>query len=274
MIRTQILVACDPCRKAKIRCDGQGHCKRCLKSAIRCTLQPCYSCKASASPCTGPLIDNCDRCKREGMECQPTALTSQRAFTFQADQETKVAKLTVAPPTKSNTAAQMFKTECNSCRQQKISCKGLETGPKCARCLELDLECNCRVLRRGCGNCRKVKSRCSGYQDTCDRCIRYGENCLPYELEPPSARKKEPEISTPTDPVTWRPLDAVDGMKLEQAFQDCENCLSENSRCDRGLPDCGSCGKNLLECKYESEPLSKTISSRSNSLQDPALKFS
>jgi hypothetical protein len=74
--------------------------------------------------------------------------------------------------------------------------------------------------------------------------------------------------------VAWCPLDAVDGMKLERAFQDCENCLSENSKCDRGLPGCASCGKNLLECKYESEPLSKTISSRSNCLQNPVSKLS
>ena len=76
------------------------------------------------------------------------------------------------------------RTECSNCRINRIPCSRLHTAAsKCEACLEHNLECDCEVIRKTCHYCTRRKLRCAGNEDSCIYCIKFLQECKPYEPE-------------------------------------------------------------------------------------------
>ncbi|KAN0105995.1 hypothetical protein V8E51_008871 [Hyaloscypha variabilis] len=146
----------------------------------------------------------------------------------------------------------ILRTHCRSCRVGNELCSGLISGPRCNRCESLDLECDCKVLRKACEECMKDRGnvdwkRCAGFRDQCDACIEKGIECKEYVRD---LGKGVDEEKRPREAVADGKMDIVDGMKAVRAFAACDRCLEEKLRCDESLRGCGCCREKGVECKY------------------------
>ena len=146
----------------------------------------------------------------------------------------------------------ILRSHCRSCRLANEVCSGLVLGLRCQRCESLDLECDCRVLRKSCEECMKDRGkidwkRCAGFRDECDACIEKGIECKEYVREPGKGINCE---KMPEDVVGHGKMDVIDGMKAVRAFSACEKCLEEKLECDEKLPGCGGCREKGVDCEY------------------------
>ncbi|KUJ14323.1 uncharacterized protein LY89DRAFT_686809 [Mollisia scopiformis] len=157
--------------------------------------------------------------------------------------------------------ADIVRMGCSSCRKRKISCSRLYTAAsKCEGCLEEDLECDCKVMRRTCQYCKDRMIRCTGNEDTCTNCMRFQQECKPVKREKVTKPVRKDAQSAPARDH----LDVIDGMKADLSFDNCLSCEKDSMlRCDRNLDGCVHCKIKKQPCEYPS-PLASTLSDRSS----------
>jgi Fungal Zn(2)-Cys(6) binuclear cluster domain len=146
----------------------------------------------------------------------------------------------------------ILRTGCSNCRLGKFDCSGLVTGPRCGRCNLLDLECDCKILRKACAECMKDRGsvtwkRCAGFRDACDACIEKGIECKEFIR---GAKNEYVGKKRPQDVLANGATDIIDGMKALRAFTACVRCSGEKLKCDESLPGCGGCVEQGVDCNY------------------------
>lgn len=152
-----------------------------------------------------------------------------------------------------------MRSSCNNCRTKRITCSRLyTTASKCTACQDLNLECDCKVLRTACEFCERMKLRCYGNEDNYGNCIRLHRECKPFEQENftdpiPEEAQFTPATAIPKNADAEGLLDVVDGMKMNRFTFGCNNC-EENPmlRCDKGVNGCAYCRNKKQPCVYPS----------------------
>ncbi|KAJ6515036.1 hypothetical protein C8R47DRAFT_1089681 [Mycena vitilis] len=197
--------ACSGCRRDKVRCDGLRPCGGCVKKSLQC-LDGCDPCRRARARCekTG---DSCIRCDRKELNCteepssthaapppvdpDPVAPERARAACQNCRNDSKkcdnqrpctrcVARSETCVPFPRG--AKPTKTRCEGCRKRNIRC---EDARPCQSCVTSGTDCVSLIRQgRGCGprvkaaciNCRRSKVRCDGTRP-CPGCTRRGLQC-------------------------------------------------------------------------------------------------
>ncbi|KAJ7170473.1 hypothetical protein C8R43DRAFT_981832 [Mycena crocata] len=195
--------ACSNCRRDKVRCNGEKPCSGCEKKNLQC-LDGCDPCRRARARCekTG---DRCTRCETKDLECtdepstdpflhhdvQPTSLDRAKSACQNCRNDNKkcddqrpcsrcVARSATCLPV--SRRPKQARTRCEGCRKQNARC---EDARPCQNCVTAGTEC-VNIIRqtRGCGtrakaaciSCRLNKIRCDGGRP-CGACSRRKSEC-------------------------------------------------------------------------------------------------
>ncbi|KAF7370504.1 hypothetical protein MSAN_00682200 [Mycena sanguinolenta] len=176
--KLQCTDGCDPCRRARARCEKTGNgtsCKRCDLKELVCTeesppaqIAPSPSAAGPASP--DRVKSACQNCKTDNKKCDNQRPCSRCVARY----ETCVPLPRVSKQTR---------TRCEGCKQRNVRC---EDARPCQNCVAAGTECVNLVARKtsstgtrvraACVNCRRNKVRCDG-ERPCSGCSRRGLEC-------------------------------------------------------------------------------------------------
>ncbi|KAJ7759192.1 hypothetical protein B0H16DRAFT_1534731 [Mycena metata] len=176
----QCLDGCDPCRRARARCersgDGNGGCNRCEERDLECTAEQQ---QPIAHPSPAPVSEGptspervrtaCQNCRNDNKKCD-----NQRPCSRCVSRSEPCIPLPRGP--------KQVKTRCEGCRKRNIRCDSEDVRP-CQNCVTAGTEC-VTLARQGrglgtrvkaaCVSCRRNKTRCDGGRP-CASCFSRGK---------------------------------------------------------------------------------------------------
>ncbi|KAJ7334249.1 hypothetical protein DFH08DRAFT_707408, partial [Mycena albidolilacea] len=172
--RVQCLDGCDPCRRARARCEKTGgdSCARCDLKELICTedAQGAPPPPRASPPAAERVKTACQGCKNDNKKCddqRPCARCVARS------------EMCVPLPAR---ARKNTKTRCEACRKGNFRC---DDARPCPNCVSAGIECvnparkgpGCGTrVRAACIHCRRNKVRCDG-ERPCAGCTRRGWEC-------------------------------------------------------------------------------------------------
>ncbi|KAJ6581637.1 hypothetical protein B0H19DRAFT_1116088 [Mycena capillaripes] len=196
--------ACSNCRRDKVRCDGAKPCNNCLKKSLQC-LDGCDPCRRARARCEKTGGDSCIRCDQKELICTEessairtaplptTPVSTERVKSAcqncrndknKCGNERPCARCVARsePCIPIPRGSGRAKTRCEGCRKRNIRC---DNGAPCGNCVTAGTECvHLTHQGRGCGprvkaaciNCRRNKIRCDGARP-CAGCTNRGSEC-------------------------------------------------------------------------------------------------
>ncbi|KAJ7180767.1 hypothetical protein C8R46DRAFT_1070530 [Mycena filopes] len=174
----QCLDGCDPCRRARARCEksGDGACNRCQERDLECTEEEQHMVHPAPVYLTAPTATDrvrtaCQNCRNDNKKCD-----NERPCSRCVSRSEDCVPLQRGP--------KQARTRCEGCRKRNVRC---EDARPCQNCVTAGTECiNLARQGRGCGtrvkaaciSCRRNKVRCDGGRP-CGACKQRGrgEDC-------------------------------------------------------------------------------------------------
>ncbi|KAJ7696560.1 hypothetical protein B0H17DRAFT_1053679 [Mycena rosella] len=162
--------ACSNCRRDKVRCDGEKPCSGCSKKNIQC-LDGCEPCRRARARCE-KVGDSCTRCQAEKIECVAEE-------TFTSVPPPFVPQNTPPSPAALAAASERVKAACKNCKNDNKKCDNQRPCERCVARHEpcVPLERAPKQSRLRCEGCRKQNVRCDDARP-CQNCITSGTECV------------------------------------------------------------------------------------------------
>ncbi|KAJ7917516.1 hypothetical protein B0H13DRAFT_1608256, partial [Mycena leptocephala] len=191
-------------RRDKVRCDGARPCSGCARKSLQC-LDGCDPCRRARARCEKTGGDSCVRCDLKELECteEPTTVHASPSLTSPVSTERAkaacqncrndnkkcdnqrpcsrcVARSEACIPL--SRGSKQTKPRCEGCRKRNVRCDDarpcqscITAGTECVSLVRKGPGCGTRV-RAACVNCRRNKIRCDGARP-CAGCTHRRTEC-------------------------------------------------------------------------------------------------
>ncbi|CDM29382.1 transcriptional regulator family: Fungal Specific TF [Penicillium roqueforti] len=110
---------------------------------------------------------------------------------------------------------------------------------------------NAEQVAASCQTCRKRKVKCDRTPGRCQRCHRFGAECV-YQSDSISSHASH--VTHPADARTQA------GLQRKRAWRSCIQCKRAKAKCSGGT-GCVRCTRKALECSYEMDGIPRNLSS-------------